>query len=377
MLPKMLCAMGFAWACFSLGPGAQDATAAAPPPEPQVVLNLEPGPGNPRNSEGDFIRLQDGRILFAYSHFTGGSDDDASAYLATRVSSDDGQTWTATDEILVPNEGKMNTMSVSFLRLKNGPIALFYLVKQSSADCRLVVRFSSDETKSWTPPRLCMDTGGYFVVNNDRIIQLQGGRIVAPAARHSAPGENYHSSGEALCFLSDDSGQTWRPSKSIVAPPPGSRTGLQEPGLIELRDGRLMMLCRTDLGCQYQAYSADGGDTWSAAAPTSILSPVSPATVGRIPETRDLLMVWNDHRNIAPELKNKRTPLTVAISRDEGQSWERTQKIEDQPDGWYCYTAMEFAGNHVLLAYCAGDRKIGGLNRTRILRVPVSWLYRE
>lgn len=37
----------------------------------QIVLRLVPGPDNPRNSEGSFITLKDGRILFIYSHFTG------------------------------------------------------------------------------------------------------------------------------------------------------------------------------------------------------------------------------------------------------------------------------------------------------------------
>ncbi|MDP6083267.1 MAG: hypothetical protein QF497_07895, partial [Verrucomicrobiota bacterium] len=32
--------------------------------EPQTALRLPPGPGNPRNSEGDFIRLKDGRMMF-------------------------------------------------------------------------------------------------------------------------------------------------------------------------------------------------------------------------------------------------------------------------------------------------------------------------
>ena len=112
----------------------------------------------------------------------------------------------------------MNTMSVSLLRLRNNVIALFYLRKNSNADSRLMVRFSADEAKNWTSPRLCMESSGYFVVNNDRIIQLSNGRIVVPAARHSLPGQDFRSCGEALCILSDDDGQTWRPSKSIIAP---------------------------------------------------------------------------------------------------------------------------------------------------------------
>ncbi|MGJ7027585.1 hypothetical protein, partial [Petrimonas sulfuriphila] len=35
---------------------------------PKTVLKLPPSSNNPRNSEGDFITLKDGRVLFVYSH---------------------------------------------------------------------------------------------------------------------------------------------------------------------------------------------------------------------------------------------------------------------------------------------------------------------
>jgi len=342
---------------------------------PVTTLSLGPSPANPRNSEGDFIQLKDGRILFAYTHFTGGGADHATAHIAGRFSNDAGQTWTNEDVVLVPNEGTQNTMSVSFLRLKSGPIALFYLRKNSDLDCRLYVRFSTDEAKTWGEPILCMAEMGYFVVNNDRVIQLANGRLVAPAARHSEPGKEFRRCAEAMCYLSDDDGRTWRAGKTIIAPPPDSQTGLQEPGVIELKDGRLMMLCRTDLGCQCRAYSNDGGDTWTEAKTTDILSPVSPATFEYIPKTGDILLVWNNHKDIDPNLKGKRTPLTVAVSRDQGETWEHIKNIEDNSDGWYCYTAMEFIDDFVLLGYCAGDTTIGHLNRTRIVRIPIAWLY--
>ncbi|VAX18245.1 Sialidase, partial [hydrothermal vent metagenome] len=104
-------------------------------PGKEVTLRLEPGEGNPRNSEGDFIQLKDGKILFIYSHFTGGSGDNSSAYLAGRYSSDGGKTWSSEDVKILPNEGGMNVMSVSLIRLDKDRIALFYLRKNSETDC--------------------------------------------------------------------------------------------------------------------------------------------------------------------------------------------------------------------------------------------------
>ena len=122
---------------------------ADPAPGVRIALELPPGPDNPRNSEGAFLPLKDGRILYIYSRYYGKSaSDHATADLAARYSSDGGATWTAQDEIAVKNHGGMNVMSVSLLRLQSGEIALFYLLKNSTSDCRPLMRRSFDEGKT-------------------------------------------------------------------------------------------------------------------------------------------------------------------------------------------------------------------------------------
>jgi len=110
-----------------------------------VVLKLSPGPGNPRNSEGGFITLKDGSVLFVYTHFESGGGDYSSAQLTSRISTDGGKTWSQKDKIVVSNEGAMNVMSVSMIRLIDGKIALFYLKKNSIIDCIPFMRLSDDD----------------------------------------------------------------------------------------------------------------------------------------------------------------------------------------------------------------------------------------
>jgi sialidase-1 len=337
------------------------------------VRLLPPKPGNPRNSEGDFIQLKDGRILFVYTHFTGGGGDHSTAYLAGRYSSDGGRTWTAEDVTVLANEGKMNIMSVSLNRLPQGEIALFYLRKNGLEDCRPYVRFSTDEAQTWSEPIECIATPGYYVVNNDRVIQLKSGRLVMPTALHLYTDARLRP-GVAMCYLSDDNGRTWYKSQSELHAPEKSGSGLQEPGVVELKDGRLMMLSRTDQGCHFRSYSSDGGVTWTEAEPTDIVAPCSPATFKRIPSTGDLLLVWNDHSQDRT-LGGKRTPLTAAISRDDGVTWEHRKILEDDPEGWFCYMAMEFVGDNVLLGYCASDKGFPALAQTGIALFGVDWLY--
>lgn len=340
---------------------------------------LPPGPGNARNSEGDFIELRDGRVLFVYTHFTGGGSDHATGHLAGRFSSDGGKTWTAEDVTIVPRSGGFNDMSVSLLRLQDGRIALFYVRKNSLLDCRPVLRFSEDEAETWSEPIECItDEVGYYVLNNDRVIQLEDGRLLMAVALHNLPSyEEPNWKGHVMTYASDDLGMTWHRSTSVLAPTreDGARLIAQEPGLVVLKDGRIMMFIRSDAGVQLVSYSDDRGDTWSDAVRSTLQSPVSPATIERIPSTGDLLVAWNNHDGINASLKGKRTPFHVALSKDEGKTWEGVRVLEDDPNGWYCYTAMDFVNGHVLLGHCAGDRRTGGLNLTQVTRFPVPWLY--
>jgi len=321
------------------------------------------------------VELEDGRILLAYSHFYGGTRDDSSAYIGLRESTDRGLSWSCEDQTLVENEGDANVMSVSFLRLTSGEIALFYAVKNGWEDCKLYMRKSRDEGGTWSGAVCTIPQDGYYVVNNDRVVQLSSGRLAVPAALHPVIDGQWSSRGMSMCFLSDDDGATWRRSESELHAPEGVGSGLQEPGAIELKDGRLMMLMRTTAGCQFRSDSEDGGTTWSEARATEMMSPCSPATLRRIPDTGDLLMVWNDHAGDFAKFEQKRTPLTTAISRDEGETWTNVKILEDDPDGWYCYTSALFVDDRLILSYCAGNSDIGGLNLLQVTNVDVAWLY--
>lgn len=342
--------------------------------EKEIVLRLEPGPDNPRNSEGDFIKLKDGKVLFVYTHFTGGSGDNAGAYLAGRFSADSGRTWTSDDSLILPNEGKMNIMSVSLLRLQNGKIALFYLRKNSKTDCIPYLRQSADEAKTWSEPVRCIADSGYFVLNNDRAVQLENDRIILPVSLHGIPGQKKLGNLGIWCYYSDDEGRNWNKSGQVPNP---QNVVLQEPGVVELKDHTLMLFCRTNAGSQYVSFSKNRGKSWSPVQASNITSPLSPASIERIPATGDLLLVWNNTFN--PKAKNggKRTPFNLAVSRDNGKTWEKIKTLENDPNGWYCYTAVEFLGNYVLLAHCAGNRKkFNGLETTQIVRLPLKAIYR-
>jgi hypothetical protein len=328
------------------------------PVEPPVrkVLQLPPGPDNPRNSECAFVTLRDGAILMVYSHFYGGSSSDyGTARLSSRISRDGGRTWSAEDRVEVPNEGGMNVMSVSLLRLQDGRIALFYARKNAHADCIPMVRYSTDEAATWSEARPCItDVPGYYVLNNDRVVQLASGRLLMPVAMHQSPSMPWRDRGRIHCYRSDDGGLSWQRSPEVGNP---DSVVTQEPGVVELRNGHILMFMRTDAGVQYVSRSTDGGLSWSPAGRSNIVSPLSPASIKRMPDGRRLVMVWNRNDGSDPGIRGKRTPLTIAVSRNEGRSWKRVSTLEADRDGWYCYIALHFTPEGRLLAgYCAGSQ---------------------
>ena len=71
-----------------------------------VSLDLVPGPDNPRNSEGAFLTLENGEILYAYSRYKGDSQaDEATADLCLLRSGDDGRTF-GEESIILTCEGE-------------------------------------------------------------------------------------------------------------------------------------------------------------------------------------------------------------------------------------------------------------------------------
>ena len=339
----------------------------------------------PRRSEGDFVQLRDGRLLFIYTKFTGGRSDGSAAHLASRESKDGGRTWSTEDKVVVSNDEAANVMSATLNRLPDGRIALFYVRKKHEQECLPIVRFSTDEAETWSEPKpiVADPLNSRFVLNNDRVVQLKSGRLVAPMAQHvnRADGSFDHR-GIIVCYLSDDAGKTWRRGK-------GSQDGtmwndarivLQEPGVVERKDGSLLMFMRTNVGCQFFSVSTDGGETWSMPLASPLSSPLGPASIERIPSTGDLMCVWNDHHDMPRDSKlmDDRTPQRVAISKDDGVTWLPARTLDDDPQGWYCYTAIEFIGDDVILGYCASDlRTSAHLADTQIVRFPVKWLYRD
>ncbi len=348
------------------------------------ILNVQPN--NPRNSEGSFLALGDGRIAFAYSRYTGNSDNDnAPCDICVIYSYDGGKTFdTEHYETLVyaSEYNQKNVMSVTLRRMNNGDIGLFYLLKHSGVASAYYLRRYKNDFSDCVNEVKCFpyDYDSYFVVNNDRVLRKSDGKWFIPAAYHhssvnSECGDYMDGRGIVYFFVSEDDGNTWTQKfETLRLADTYSHTGLQEPGLVELSGGVLYCYSRTDRMYQYESVSVDGGEHWFDAQPSRFTSPDSPMLIKQNPFSGLYYAVWNPEpiTFLFPIDKSSwgRTPLVIAQSND-GVHFSKPVIIEDDPHKGYCYPAMHFTDEKtILLAYCGGGKEEGCcLDKTVIRRL--------
>ncbi|MFO0954043.1 MAG: exo-alpha-sialidase [Isosphaeraceae bacterium] len=329
--------------------------------------------GNPRYSEGSVLALRDGRLFYATTEFIGSGSDFAKGRVIAVESADEGRTWSA-PKVLQENVGRQNVMSVTLRRLtgKNpfdGPIGFFFLVKNSYSDLVVDLRTSTDEAHMFGPAVRVSAEPGYHVMNNDRVTRLSSGRLIAPVASTSDVVKDGRF--VCACYLSDDAGKTWRRSKNTIAYP---RRGAMEPEVLEMDGGKLLMHIRTQVGHIAVSESADGGETWGEAKSWGVRGPESPATLRRIPSTGDLLLVWNDTFRAGEGHGGKRTPLTAAVSTDEGRTWAFRRDVETDANHTYAYTSILFHRGRAALTYYVRDEASGRIG-SRFRSLPLGWFY--
>lgn len=355
---------------------------------PRTVLNLAPDARFSRHSEGDFLRLRDGGIFFAYTRFFDNQRDNAPSAIVATISRDEGETWDTPQEIICADTfGVKNVMSVSLLRMQNGEIGLFYIAKERWF-VHIMLSRSADEGRSFSRHIECTlpDRPGWFVLNNCRAERLASGRLLLPLAYHRTgmdpqTGKTFFDSCACACMLySDDDGETWQEAPEVIHPPfTGSSSGLQEPGVIQLKSGDLWAYFRTDKLAQYEAFSRDGGLHWTVPQPSRFSSPLSPMKIARNPATQALYAFWNPVPNFPGHSQTcegawlgGRTPFVYATSADDGVTWSDEIVIEDDPRHGYCYPAVFFTRDgHMLAAYCAGGvADCSCLARLKMVKLP-------
>ena len=183
------------------------------------------------------------------------------------------------------------------------------------------------------------DVGGRGPVKN-KPIRLADGDWLAPASLETKKAWD--------CFVdrSSDRGRTWR--RSALVPLDHARfrgRGIIQPALWQSAAGDVHMLMRSSAGRIYRSDSKDGGLTWSPAYATGL--PNNNSGVDLVPlDDGALALAYNP---VSVDW-GPRTPLHLAVSRDDGEGWTTAAVLEDEP-GEYSYPAVVATAGGFAVAY--------------------------
>lgn len=247
--------------------------------------------------------------------------------LVMRTSDDNGMTWTARQTIV--NSGTIGSGDPQILVDKTtGDIFIFYAYKVRWTSPVEEIRYikSTDNGDTWSNP---VDIKNQ-VFNPNAInmwagpgngIQLRSGRLVVPFSLNAIGNQD----SIQTCFIySDDHGQTW--SRSTNA----SSTGLEEPTMVELNNGQLLLNARSRRGFARRgiSYTDSLGSHWSTTYDHPDL--LDPIVQGSMIRYTSVLDGYAKNRLLFsnPSHLSNRENLTIFISYDEGQTWSVSYVVD-------------------------------------------------
>jgi len=191
---------------------------------------------------------------------------------------------------------------------------------------------SSGPGKPWKPLNKIAD-GRIGAIRG--FIQTESGRLVFGFHRRAWDRKPPYGSSFTSSVWSDDAGKTWQESTSRIVAPVyenynGNNYGAVEPNLVQLSDGGILMLCRTQTGWLYKSVSEDEGETWSEGKPSVFHSSNSPADLLKLPDGR-IVITWcntadTDLKTFG-SIYTHRGVLHMAISCDDGRTWKGFREI--------------------------------------------------
>jgi sialidase-1 len=369
-------------------------------------------PEHPFQSEGTTVKLKDGTLVHAFNLRFGEADMSnwhphyARTVIAQVRSTDGGKTWTAPEVMFESNTGN-NASHPALRRLANGDLGASYqrintkpieewdskewIRTVRNAD--KIFRYSRDEGRTWSEEILISPPTGYWTSAHDRLLLHSSGRILQPLHNIRDFIEGSSNNMASKVAWSDDHGRTWHLSTEWLAVDGLApnyigrfRSNFHEVAIAERRDGSIFMIGRTSAGRLYWCESRDRGETWTKPAPSALLSPESPPNVARLPDSDELLVIWNSQAvtNQNTHLGHRLT-LASVISPDGGHTWGDYREIitippnpPDQRRGFgpdrVCYPSIFFDGGLTYIGYWAGARIDGRqYDQQYMMVLPVSF----
>ncbi|WP_236252684.1 exo-alpha-sialidase [Echinicola sp. 20G] len=255
--------------------------------------------------------------------------------------------WTFPEKVA---DGKVNdtlsypTWNPVLFKLSTDELILFYKEGPSPQTWWGRYKTSSDQGMTWSKSVKLPD--GFLGPIKNKPIQLADGSILAPSSVEDEKGWRAH------VEISKNLGKSWEK----VDIDHGGEYDVIQPSILEHKDGRLQVLCRSKQDYIITAWSSDQGASWTPLEKTKVLNPNSGTDAVTLSNGKFLLVYnptvsgehWSDGRN----------ELRLAMS-DDGVNWEDIYTLEKEAEGEFSYPAIiQGANGKVHISYTWKRKRI-------------------
>jgi predicted neuraminidase len=290
------------------------------------------------------IRTGDDKFLVAWFAGTHEKHDDVGIWISKGLPGD----WSVPIEIAkVRNDAHWNPV---LFETPQGRIILFFKVGKVIDEWETWFMVSEDYGNTWTGASELVpgDKGGRGPVRNKPIV-LSDGSWLAPASNENEDVWN------AFTDRSEDQGRTWKATPYILV----DRNLIPEEGVIqptlwESSPGQVHMLLRSSSGSICRSDSEDHGRTWSPVYKTALPNNNSGIDLTQM-DDGTLVLVYNP----VAENWGPRTPISAAVSTDNGMTWSAPVIIESGgEDDEFSYPSVIHFGDTIAGTYTWKKQRI-------------------
>jgi predicted neuraminidase len=248
------------------------------------------------------------------------------------VSRHDGRVWSTPVEVATgvqPDGTRHPCWNPVLFQAPGGPLVLFYKVGPSPETWWGLARISRDDGRSWSDA-VKLPAGILGPIRAKPVELSDGSLLVGSSTEHD--GWVVHM--ERFSSIRNVPGL-----RDLADPKQWERTGplndrnqfgAIQPTILVHSATRLQILCRSRQQVITEAWSEDGGRTWSRMMATTLPNPSAGIDALRLADGRFLLVY-----NPTPKARER---LEIAVSTD-GKRWRRAIVLENSP-GEYSYPAM-------------------------------------
>lgn len=340
--------------CLLPEPVPLRAAEASAPTDPCILLRqfIVDNPPFPSSHASTIVETPEGLVAAWF----GGSQERA-LDVSIWLSRNSGSGWSAPEEVATgeTRDGfrRYPCWNPVLFRRRNGDLLLFYKVGPSPESWWGMVRLSPDNGKTWTRVRR-LPSGHVGPVRN-KPIELEDGTLLCGSSSEDR-GWRVH-----LEWTKDPFG-LWSRTPALNS---AFSVAAIQPTLLRY-DGGFQMLCRTKQGRIYTARSYGNFLKWTPLTRTVLPNPNSAVDAVRLRDGR-VLLVYN-------HTPSGRSVINVAVSPDEGVSWEAVCELEREPGSEFSYPAViQTSDGNVHITYTWKRQRIRHvvLDPTRITSRPM------